>query len=156
MGSIELHVTHVPPGSSNGWTKIRHLEGIYDRLAKAATIPRILVGDLNTPKLEHRDGRIETWGGKTVRGNRWDEGERSVLAGLADHDLRDAFRQVHGYKKQAFSIVVRGTKRRYDHVFASRSLRARHAEYLHRHRLAKLSDHAPLLVVFAPTRDDRT
>lgn len=150
IGNIEVHVTHVPPGASNGWTKIRHLEGVYKRLATTTTVPRILVGDFNTPKREHADGTIETWGGKPGRGNRWDAGERSVLAGLVEHDLRDVVRQLHGYKKQPFSIVVRGNKRRYDHVFASGSLRARSAEYLHRHRLAKLSDHAPLLVEFRP------
>lgn len=78
-----------------------------------------------------------------------------MLAGLANHDLADAFRQLHGYKKQAFSIIMRGNKRRYDHVFASAALPASKAEYLHRHRLAKLSDHAPLLVVFEPGRAPR-
>lgn len=34
-------------------------------------------------------------------------------------------------------------------------LRARSAEYLHRHRQAKLSDHAPLFVVFEPDRAPR-
>jgi endonuclease/exonuclease/phosphatase family metal-dependent hydrolase len=155
VGSIELHVTHVPPGSSNGWTKIRHLEGIYTRLATATAVPRILVGDLNTPKAEYTDGAIETWGGTPGRGNRWDAGERSVLAGLVEHDLHDVVRQLHGYKKQPFSIIVRGNKRRYDHAFASRSLHARSAEYLHRYRQAKLSDHAPLLVVFEPGRAPR-
>ena len=148
IGRIELHNTHVPPGASNGWTKIDHLEGVYKRLAKATIVPRILVGDLNTPKLEHHDGSVETWGGKPGRGNRWDIGERCVVADLADHDLPDVFRDLHGYAKSAFSVVVRGNKRRYDHVFASRSLRACSAKYLHRHRVAKLSDHAPLLVEF--------
>lgn len=151
-GNIEVHVTHVPPGSSNGWTKIRHLEGVYNRLVKQTGIPRILVGDLNTPKAEHPDGTVETWGGKPGRGNRWDVGERRVLVGMSDHDLIDVFRDLYGYTKPAFSVVVRGNKRRYDHVFASRTLRARSAQYLHRHRQANLSDHAPLLVVFSPHR----
>lgn len=150
LGQIEVHNTHVPPGSSNGWTKIRHLEGVYKRLATATNAPRILVGDLNTPKLEHADGTVESWGGKSGRGNRWDAGERCVLAGLSEHDLHDVVRQLHGYKPNAFSVIVRGNKRRYDHVFASAALHARSAEYLHRYRQAKLSDHAPLLVEFRP------
>ncbi len=37
LGPVEIHNTHVPPGSSNGWTKIRHLEGVYKRLSRAST-----------------------------------------------------------------------------------------------------------------------
>lgn len=48
--TVEIHNTHVPPGASNGWTKIRHLEGVFKRLAAAASVPRILLGDFNTPK----------------------------------------------------------------------------------------------------------
>lgn len=61
LGGVEVHNTHVPPGSSNGWTKIRHLEGVYRRLVQRATaMPRILVGDFNTPQAEHPDGTIDT------------------------------------------------------------------------------------------------
>ena len=73
-----------------------------------------------------------------------------MLTGLAEHDLHDVFRVVHGYARSAFSIVMRGTPRRYDHVFASRSLNPTTAEYLHGLREAKLSDHAPLVVDFDP------
>lgn len=149
VGRVEIHNTHVPPGSSNGWTKIRHLEGVYKRLAKPSRLPRILAGDFNTPKLEHPDGAIETWGRKPGRGDRWDEGERKVITGLNDHDLQDVFRSLHGYGAAAFSIIMRGNKRRYDHVFASRALNAITAEYLHAHREARISDHAPLLIEFS-------
>src|SRR5207248_1341595 len=33
FGIVEIHNTHIPPGSSNGWTKIDMLEGTYKRLA---------------------------------------------------------------------------------------------------------------------------
>ncbi|HET9622948.1 MAG TPA: endonuclease/exonuclease/phosphatase family protein [Kofleriaceae bacterium] len=148
FGKLEIHNTHVPPGASNGWTKIRHLEGVFKRLATAASVPRILLGDFNTPKLEHPDGRIETWGGVPSEDNRWDIGERNVLTKLASHDLHDAFRALHGYEQPAFSIVVRGSARRYDHVLSSRVLRPVMAEYVHLHREAKLSDHAPLMIHF--------
>lgn len=152
FGRVDLHNTHVPPGSSNGWTKIRHLEGIYARLATRSRVPRILVGDFNTPKDEHPDGTVVTWG-TVAGGDRWDVGERQVLEGLAQHDLRDAFRALHGYRKRAFSIVMRGTPRRYDHVLASRVLRPTKAEYLHDCRKAGMSDHAPLLVVLNTPRE---
>ena len=146
-GTIELHNTHVPPGASNGWTKIRHLEGLYRRLASPSMVPRLLVGDLNTPKYEHLDGAVETWADK--RDKRWDQGERNVLVGLAEHELADVYRSIHGYTVAGFSIVMRGTARRYDHVFCSRSLRPVSAQYLHQHRESELSDHAPILVDFA-------
>ena len=52
FGKIELHTTHIPPGSSNGWKKIEMLEGIFERLNKNSTKHRILCGDFNTPKAE--------------------------------------------------------------------------------------------------------
>ena len=150
LGRVELHNTHVPPGSSNGWIKIEHMEGLWSRLATACAVPRVLMGDFNTPQAEHADGTVQTWGTGPGRDDRWDEGERRVLLGLAEHDLPDVFRAIHGYSKSEFSIVMRGNPRRYDHVFASRSLRPTSAEYVHRLREEGLSDHAPLLVEFVP------
>ena len=69
---------------------------------------------------------------------RWSMGERSVLLGLRDADLRDVYRDLHGYGREGFSWVMkRKAKRwyqRYDHVFASASLGATRCEYLHRVR----------------------
>ncbi len=31
-GKIEIHTTHIPPGSTNGWIKIQMLEGIFKKL----------------------------------------------------------------------------------------------------------------------------
>ena len=124
------------------------MDGLFARLAAPTKVPRLLVGDLNTPRDEYADGTVETWGGLPGSDNRWDAGERAVLVGLAEHDLADAFRRFHGYKRKAFSIVMRGNKRRYDHVFASQALRVVDARYLHQHRVAKLSDHSPILVEF--------
>lgn len=50
------------------------------------------------------------------------DGERSVLLGLADFGLPDAFRAVHGYDREAWShqCVRNGEvkwRRRFDHVF---------------------------------------
>jgi len=61
MGNIELHTTHIPPGSSNGWIKIEMLEGIYKRLARQTKIPRILCGDFNAPQEERPSGEVLTW-----------------------------------------------------------------------------------------------
>jgi endonuclease/exonuclease/phosphatase family metal-dependent hydrolase len=147
-GPIEVHTAHIPPGSTNGWIKVEQLEGIFERLARPSTTHRILCGDFNTPKSEGLDGVIETWGGK--RGERWVNAELNVLSGLASHDLADVYRGLKGYGEENFSFCSRGNWRRYDHVFASRSLRPISCEYVRQAIIDRLSDHAPIVVKFLP------
>jgi len=164
--SLEVHAVHVPPGASNGWTKIRTFEGIYRSLATKSVRPRLLCGDFNSPKEETRDGQTITWGQDLVKGRgvcwgkwkggtgvEWDRGERSVLVGLADFDMADVYRGLHGFDRQEYSWYLhrKGKRkgRRFDHVFASRHLRATRCAYLHRLREIGLSDHSPLEVDFA-------
>jgi hypothetical protein len=72
------------------------------------------------------------------------------VSGLGNHDLADAYRALKGYSEEDFSICCNSKWRRYDHVFASRSLCAVSCEYI-RHAITDgLSDHAPILVKFAP------
>ena len=52
---VEVHTVHVPPGSSNGWTKIHTFNGIFRHLAHATAIARILCGDFNSPQRETAD-----------------------------------------------------------------------------------------------------
>jgi exonuclease III len=84
----------------------------------------------------------------------WDTAERSILTGLADFDLFDVYRQIHGYERQEFSYSFtrkgRTVARRFDHVFASRSLNAVSCRYLIKLREQGLSDHSPIEVVFSP------
>ena len=87
-GAVELHTAYIPPGSSNGWTKVETFEGIYRRLARPSALPRILCGDFNTPQIERADGRVVTWGecigdDDAIKvdhesDGRWDQAERSV------------------------------------------------------------------------------
>jgi exonuclease III len=163
---FEVHAAHIPPGSSNGWTKIETFEGIFERLARKSKHPRVLCGDFNSPKEETRDGQTITWGQDLVDGRgvcwgssqgdtgvRWDQGERGVLIGLAEFDLPDVFRTLHGFGRQEFSWYLhrkgRRIGRRFDHVFASKRLKAMRCGYLHRFREKNLSDHSPLEVDFA-------
>ncbi len=163
FGLLELHAVHVPNGASYRWKKVETFEGLYDRLARAASHPRILCGDLNTPQAERDDGEIITWrqdieDGKAViwdkwhgdRGMRWDRAERLILAGLADHDLPDVYRLLHKYDEQRFSFIMNRNRRRYDHIFASRALNPTHCDYLIEPLDQGLSDHAPVEVVLAP------
>ena len=177
-GTIEVHTTGMPPGVSNGWLKVEMLEGIYTRLACPTPRARILCGDLNTPQAESADGCITTWGqvitphervriwtskrdafGRVDTGDRWDAAERNVLTGLAQFDLPDVFRILHGYGVVEYSWYWQGKGRcigrRFDHVFASRQLCAVRCEYLHALREMGLSDHSPIEVDFAPEHTER-
>lgn len=164
--SIELHTTHIPPGVTNKWIKIETFEGIYRRLAFETATPRILCGDFNSPQLELPDGRVVAFGQRlTNEGTvvsqrhrrhpqgRWAQGELSIIQGLAEYGMPDVYRALHGYKRQDFSwyhYAHRQNGRRFDHVFASPFLNAVECQYLHSAREARLSDHSPIEVDFAP------
>lgn len=165
VGEIELHNTYVPHGStsnSSDWTKIRHLEGIFERLACHCARHRVLCGDFNAPKVERPDGTVITWAQReqrtgrvtfvAKRGEIWDRGERNVLLGLSEYNLVDAFRSLHGYgvHESSWFAIRNGQRfgRRFDHVFASRSLRVSACRYLHSVREAGLSDHSAIEVEF--------
>ena len=151
--SFDWLTTYIPPGSSNGWIKVEVLEGIFSALARAWPRPRILCGDFNTPREETIDGKTITFGDR--RGDRWVRAEWNILRGLADHGLPDVYRDIHGYGRLAYSWVVsrsdQSRLRRFDHVFASSSLKAVTCKYLHQARVNGFSDHAPIVVEFADT-----
>ncbi len=151
--------------------KVDFLDAVYCALANNTDRPRILCGDFNTPQAEKLSSKDEekviTWGRDEVNGEyflsmerlrqRQDDVERKILLGLANYDLPDVYRSLHGYENsgtdEAISYIgwgkQKGKKFRYDHVFASKVLRPKSAEYLHEFRTErKLSDHSPLEVVF--------
>jgi len=162
--SIDLHVVHVPPGASHGWAKIEHFEAIHQRLATSAARPRILCGDFNSPKCELKDGTVVTWGHRIAQdgsvrvirrrghGDRWANGELSVLDGLRPFGFVDAFRAIHGYEKEGASFWIRRKgrtwQRRFDHMFATDQLLP--TEVLYRRDVvdASLSDHAMMVARF--------
>lgn len=166
--SFDLHNAYVPPGSTNGWTKAETLEGIYEGLSRKTRRPRILCGDFNTPQEEFPTGEIVTWAqwvranGEVVMrkrfrngdGERWDAAERNIMTGLGKHDLPDVYRMLHGWEARGFSWYPIRKKaevpgRRFDHVFASRLLKAARCRYLGDARLNGLSDHSPIEVDFS-------
>ena len=167
LGSVEVNTVHVPPGRSHGWEKIRVFEAIYAALARASATHRVLCGDFNAPQAELDTGEVICWGKTLAKDGRWrlksshrggsakdwEQGEASVLVGLRQFDLLDVFRQINGPSVPAFSIeMTRGstvTRRRFDHILASRSLGVVACQYLHALRQQGLSDHAPIEAVFA-------
>ena len=154
-GEVELHSAHVPNGSSYKWKKVETFEGIFARLARSSALPRILCGDFNSPKDELEDGTVIPWGETRAR---WAAAELSVITGLAEFDLADVYRSLHEYGARDFSWYWRARGltigRRFDHVFASRSLNAVACRYLHALREAGLSDHSPIEVHFSLASGD--
>jgi exonuclease III len=166
FGHLELHNAYIPLGEIPGDVKIHTLESLFAALARPVEHHRLLCGDMNAPRIEYADGRVLTWAqneptGTIVRsrGPRFDSAERNIIVGLAEYDLCDTFRAIHGYAVQAesWASTYRGRRspRRLDHIFASTSMGATSISYLddwHRSTVERraLSDHAPMLADFGP------
>ena len=158
-GELELHNTHVPPAPSNGLIKVETLEALFFALARGSDRHRILCGDLNVPRLETVEGEVITFADNHPEQLlRWDRAERCLLTDLAESDLRDCFRLLHGYERRDVSWVlnthsVRKAGHRLDHILASRSLGVVHCDYHHEWRDSGLSDHSAMEAVFEPVVD---
>ena len=79
-------------------------EAVARWLAELPAAPRILCGDLNTPRRELPDGDVLTFAHESSgrlrpeRGERWDAAERALVHDLrAAHGWTDAYRALHGY-----------------------------------------------------------
>jgi exonuclease III len=151
---LEVHCVHVP-NAANGWVKPRTLEAVRASLATAPGGPRVLCGDLNTPRRESPTGEVVSFARdsrgrlRPDRGREWDEAELGVVPGLRDLGYRDAFRTVNGYGTAEPSWTWRQVAGhdggwRLDHLFASDELRPTACGYHHAWRDAGLSDHSPL------------
>tara|TARA_B110000438_G_scaffold298098_1_gene345649 strand:- start:1313 stop:2167 length:855 start_codon:yes stop_codon:yes gene_type:complete len=164
---IKIHTTHAPPGSSNGIVKINHFNGIYNYFLNSKDDMHILSGDFNTPKHEHIELGLITWGQTLTKDNKvifsrskesdgcsaeeWDEGERKIMLGLPDIGLKDVYRELYSYEIQDYSWILKRkgeiiSQRRYDHIFASTKFNYNSAEYIHTPLKTKISDHSALLV----------
>jgi exonuclease III len=158
-GPIDLYNVHVPPAQSGGMVKVETCEAIFARLARPADRCRILCGDLNAPRSERLDGRVETFAPEEPGIEaRWDAAERSLLEGLADWGFQDCFRALHGYERGDVSWVFHTRSRRraghrLDHVLASGALRPAACDYIHGWREAGLSDHSAMEALFEPQGD---
>jgi exonuclease III len=164
VAGIEVHTVHVP-NAANGWVKVDTLAAVRAGLA-AGTGPRILCGDLNTPRRESPAGEVMSFARdsrgrlREERGERWDGGELGVVPGLRDLGFADAFRALHGYGSREPSWVWRrisghGGGWRLDHVFCSAELRPVACAYHHDWRDEGLSDHSALEADVEPRRPPR-
>lgn len=153
VAGIEVHTAHVP-NAANGEVKPRTLAAVRAGLA-ARTGPRVLCGDLNTPRREAPDGTVWSFardGRGRLRPERagfWDGAELGVVPGLRELGFADAFRAVNGYGAREPSwtfqrIAGHGGGWRLDHVFCSPELEPVACRYHHGWRDAGLSDHSAL------------
>ena len=148
IDGVVVHTAHVP-NAGNGWVKPDTLAALRAGLADTDG-PRVLCGDLNTPRREKPDGTVISFARDTnerlrpERGERWDSGELGVVPGLRELGFADAFRAVHGYGSKEPSWVWRhGGGWRLDHVFAA-GLEVLGSTYHHAWRDDGLSDHSAL------------
>jgi exonuclease III len=156
-GGLEVTNVHSPISPAPGLAKVLTHEAIYHHLARRPRHPRILCGDLNTPRREHADGTVWTFARdrygrlRPDRGERWDAAELLLIRGLERYGFRDAFRALHGHEQReiSWSWARWPGGYRLDHLLVAR-LDAAECRYEHSWREEGLSDHSPLLARLEP------
>lgn len=149
---LEIVNVHSPISTKPGLVKVLTHEAVHAHLA-AGQGPRLVCGDLNTPRREHSDGTVWTFArdryGRLdpARGERWDRAELALIRGLEECGLRDAFRALHGYERREVSWEWPrwGGGYRLDHLIVSAQVSVTICEYRHEWRADGLSDHSPLV-----------
>jgi endonuclease/exonuclease/phosphatase family metal-dependent hydrolase len=165
---FELHNVHAPLSSKDDQVKVRTLEAVFEVLAREdgggrPAIPRVLAGDINTPRYESREGEVFTFARtrsgrlRPERGERHDRAELALVAELPRRGWLDAFRSLHGYGRRDRSWVSRwGEAYRLDHVIVSPGLRPVACDYVHEWRERGYSDHSAIWAELAPTEASLT
>jgi exodeoxyribonuclease-3 len=152
-GDVEVINLHSPISPAPGLAKVLTHEAIASYLAASGGRPRILCGDLNTPRRELPDGDVLTFAHDSAgrlrpeRGERWDRAERALVHDLRERGWIDAFRTLHGYGERHASWTFAHDRGgwRLDHVLVD-GLEPVAGAYAHDWRRAGLSDHSPLVV----------
>jgi exonuclease III len=152
VAGLEVVNVHSPISPSKGLAKVLTHEAVHAHIA-GGDGPRLVCGDLNTPRREHPDGRVWTFARdrygrlREDRGERWDEAELMLIKGLEAHGFRDGFRALHGLESREPTWVWQrwGGGYRLDHLIASAAVEVLVCGYVHEWRDEGLSDHSPLV-----------
>ena len=162
-GPVEIVNVHSPISPKPGLVKVLTHEAVFRHLLARAG-PRIVLGDLNTPRREHPDGTVWTFARerngrlRADRGERWDTAESALIRGLEPHGFRDAFRELNGFdsKEPSWEWPRTGGGYRLDHLIVSAEVEVTACSYRHDwRRTDRLSDHSALvaeLFVEGPAR----
>jgi exonuclease III len=156
-GGVDVINLHSPIAPAPDLAKVRTHEAVAAYLAGSADGPRILCGDLNTPRRELADGDVLTFAYdsrarlRPERGERWDQAERALVHGLRQRGWVDAYRALHGYDDRSASWTFARDRGgwRLDHILVT-GLRPVAAAYAHDWRRAGLSDHSALIADLEP------
>jgi exonuclease III len=152
-GPLEVVNVHSPISQKAGLVKVLTHEAVFRHLAEGSG-PRLVVGDLNTPRREHPDGSVWTFARdrygrlREDRGERWDAAETALIRGLESHRFRDAFRELNGFdsKEPSWEWPRWGGGYRLDHLIVSAEIEVKSCAYRHDWRREdKLSDHSALV-----------
>jgi exodeoxyribonuclease III len=153
VGALEVVNVHSPISPKPGLAKVLTHEAVFGHLLTGSG-PRIVLGDLNTPRREHADGTVWTFARdrngrlREDRGERWDTAESALIRGLAPHGFRDAFREINGFdsKEPTWEWPRWGGGYRLDHLIASAEVTVTACSYRHDwRRTDRLSDHSALV-----------
>jgi endonuclease/exonuclease/phosphatase family metal-dependent hydrolase len=151
VGSLEVVNVHSPTSPKPGLAKVRTHEAVHRHLSGGSG-PRLVCGDLNTPRKEHPDGRVWSFARdrygrlRPERGERWDRAELALIKGLEPHGFSDAFRALNGLQKRELSWEWQrwGGGYRLDHLIVSAEISVPDCRYLHEWRTRGASDHSAL------------
>jgi len=134
---VQVVNVHSPISQAPGLVKVVTHEVLAAALRDAPP-PVVLCGDLNTPRREHEDGTVTTFG----RDARHVAAEEALVRGLG---WTDAFRALHGYAERSPSWTwPHGGGWRLDHVLVH-GMRPLACRYVHEWRTSGLSDHSGLV-----------
>jgi exodeoxyribonuclease III len=154
---VEVHTLHAPLSSKEGQVKVQTLEAVFAAVSAPDGRPRVLAGDLNTPRYESREGEIATFARdrkgrlRPELGERHDRAELLLIDELVRRGWRDAFRALHGYARRDRSWAMRtGFGYRLDHVLVSPGLEPVECDYVHDWRTERLSDHSAIWTRITP------
>jgi exonuclease III len=153
VDGVEIVNVHSPISPKPGLVKVLTHEAVFRHLSERSG-PRVVLGDLNTPRREHPDGSVWTFARtrsgrlREDRGERWDLAEAALIRGLEEHGFRDAFRALNGFdsKEPTWEWPRTGGGYRLDHLIASAEVEVTACSYRHDWRREdKLSDHSALV-----------